>query len=42
MKLRNCIYNQHIKEIVQKLENSAVEKVFELTHGQPWLVNALA
>ncbi|MEM7496230.1 MAG: AAA-like domain-containing protein, partial [Myxococcota bacterium] len=36
------LYAQHTQETGQQFENDVVERVFELTQGQPWLVNALA
>ena len=33
---------QHTEETGQEFEPSAVDRVWELTRGQPWLVNALA
>ncbi|MEM7589164.1 MAG: AAA-like domain-containing protein, partial [Myxococcota bacterium] len=36
------LYGQHTQETGQQFENGACEHVFELTQGQPWLVNALA
>ncbi|MEW6365136.1 MAG: ATP-binding protein [Acidobacteriota bacterium] len=35
------LYRQHTEEAGQIFEDSAVEMVWELTCGQPWLVNAL-
>lgn len=36
------LYRQHTEETGQRFEDAAVERAFELTQGQPWLVNALA
>jgi type II secretory pathway predicted ATPase ExeA len=36
------LYEQHRTETGQVFELEAVERAFELTQGQPWLVNALA
>ncbi|WP_211245866.1 ATP-binding protein [Actinomadura oligospora] len=36
------LYGQHTKETGQKFENAAVQRAFEVSQGQPWLVNALA
>jgi hypothetical protein len=36
------LYAQHTTETGQRFEPGAVARAFELTHGQPWLVNALA
>ncbi|WP_437338796.1 AAA family ATPase [Sorangium sp. So ce394] len=36
------LYGQYTQEKGQPFEQSAVDRVFELTRGQPWLVNALA
>jgi hypothetical protein len=36
------LYQQHTGETGQRFEPEAVGRVFELTQGQPWLVNALA
>ncbi len=36
------LYRQHTAETGQAFEPAAVERAFELTGGQPWLVNALA
>jgi len=36
------LYAQHTAETGQRFEDDAVAKAFELTQGQPWLVNALA
>ncbi|MBI1923543.1 ATP-binding protein [Candidatus Poribacteria bacterium] len=35
------LYAQHIQETGQVFEPDALERVWELTRGQPWLVNAL-
>jgi len=36
------LYMQHTKETGQKFDDDAIDYAFELTQGQPWLVNALA
>jgi ATPase family associated with various cellular activities (AAA) len=36
------LYSQHTADTGQKFSGDAVERAFELTQGQPWLVNALA
>ncbi|WP_345398295.1 AAA family ATPase [Nonomuraea salmonea] len=36
------LYGQHTDATGQEFTKDAVERVFELTQGQPWLVNALA
>jgi hypothetical protein len=36
------LYLQHTAETGQKFDADAIDYVFELTQGQPWLVNALA
>ena len=36
------LYLQHTKETGQKFEEGATARAYELTAGQPWLVNALA
>lgn len=36
------LYSQHTSETGQAFESLAVDRVWELTFGQPWLVNALA
>jgi hypothetical protein len=36
------LYRQHTAETGQPFEPAAVARAFELTQGQPWLVNALA
>jgi len=36
------LYAQHTADTGQRFEADAVAKAFELTQGQPWLVNALA
>lgn len=36
------LYRQHTEETGQIFIEDAVSRVWELTHGQPWLVNALA
>ena len=37
-----ALYAQHTEETGQVFEEAVVERAYELTHGQPWLVNALA
>ncbi|XXR75552.1 hypothetical protein WMF33_30915 [Sorangium sp. So ce394] len=37
-----ALYAQHTAETGQGFQSSAVDRAFELTQGQPWLVNALA
>ncbi|WP_437979916.1 ATP-binding protein [Sorangium sp. So ce117] len=37
-----ALYAQHTAETGQSFHASAVDRAFELTQGQPWLVNALA
>jgi hypothetical protein len=36
------LYDQHTQASGQEFTKDAVDRVFELTQGQPWLVNALA
>ncbi|MEM7589717.1 MAG: AAA-like domain-containing protein, partial [Myxococcota bacterium] len=36
------LYAQHTQETNQQFEEGVCDRVFELTQGQPWLVNALA
>ncbi|MEM7403258.1 MAG: ATP-binding protein, partial [Myxococcota bacterium] len=36
------LYAQHTQETAQQFAAGVCERVFELTQGQPWLVNALA
>ncbi|MFG1966232.1 ATP-binding protein [Nonomuraea sp. NPDC049028] len=36
------LYDQHAQATGQEFTKDAVDRVFELTQGQPWLVNALA
>ncbi len=36
------LYAQHTADTGQRFDDAAVARVFELTRGQPWLVNALA
>ncbi|GAA3235274.1 AAA family ATPase [Nonomuraea helvata] len=36
------LYDQHTQATGQEFTKGAVDRVFELTQGQPWLVNALA
>jgi len=38
----NILYNQHTKETGQVFKPESIDFVWELTNGQPWLVNALA
>ncbi len=38
----HTLYAQHTQEADQSFEQGVVERVFDLTQGQPWLVNALA
>jgi hypothetical protein len=35
------LYTQHIEATGQKFTHHALQQIFELTQGQPWLVNAL-
>ena len=35
------LYNRHTKETGQKFESGCMDLIWELTSGQPWLVNAL-
>ncbi|MFT3766909.1 MAG: AAA family ATPase [Minicystis sp.] len=37
-----ALYRQHTDETGQPFTEAAVKKAFEVTQGQPWLVNALA
>ena len=37
----DILYQQHTEETGQEFEQAAMELVWELTRGQPWLVNAL-
>lgn len=37
-----ALYGQHTEETGQLFEPAAIDRAFELTGGQPWLVNALA
>ncbi|MEM7403473.1 MAG: ATP-binding protein, partial [Myxococcota bacterium] len=37
-----ALYAQHTQETGQVFDKGVIERVFELTQGQPWLVNALA
>ncbi|MCK4760593.1 MAG: DEAD/DEAH box helicase family protein, partial [Candidatus Aminicenantes bacterium] len=37
----NTLYNQHTKETGQEFDDAVFPLVWELTEGQPWLVNAL-
>ncbi|WP_433443628.1 hypothetical protein [Nonomuraea sp. CA-141351] len=36
------LYGQHTQAAGQEFAKDAVDRAFELTQGQPWLVNALA
>jgi hypothetical protein len=36
------LYGQHTKETGQPFAVSAIDRAYELTRGQPWLVNAIA
>ncbi|MFN3201330.1 MAG: AAA-like domain-containing protein [Bradymonadia bacterium] len=36
------LYTQHTEASGQAFEEAAIERAFELTQGQPWLVNSLA
>ncbi len=36
------LYGQHTEETGQQFQPAALDRAFELTQGQPWLVNALA
>ena len=36
------LYEQHTSETGQCFESDVIQRVFQLTQGQPWLVNALA
>ncbi|MFC6557957.1 AAA family ATPase, partial [Nonomuraea cavernae] len=36
------LYGRHTQETGQEFTKDAVDRVFELTQGQPWLVNAVA
>ncbi|HFA48600.1 MAG TPA: ATP-binding protein [Bacteroidetes bacterium] len=36
------LYAQHTKETGQVFDKTAIEKVYDYTSGQPWLVNAIA
>jgi hypothetical protein len=36
------LYAQHTSETGQRFESAALDRAFQLTRGQPWLVNALA
>lgn len=36
------LYSQHTAETGQVFSSEALQRVFELTQGQPWLVNAIA
>ena len=35
------LYNEHTKETGQNFEDGVVEYIYDITNGQPWLVNAL-
>ena len=37
-----ALYAQHQRDTGQTFEDSAVQRAFDWTEGQPWLVNALA
>ena len=37
-----ALYAQHAAETGQRFDDDAVARAFELTRGQPWLINALA
>lgn len=37
-----ALLHQHEEETGQKIEKDAAEKIWDLSQGQPWLVNALA
>ncbi|MCB9539534.1 MAG: ATP-binding protein [Myxococcales bacterium] len=37
-----ALYGQHTEETGQAFTEAAIDRAFELTDGQPWLVNALA
>ena len=37
-----ALLGQHTAETGQEFEAGAVQRIWELTAGQPWLVNALA
>ena len=37
-----ALYGEHTRETGQPFAPEAVERVWDLTRGQPWLVNALA
>ncbi|NJN20165.1 MAG: ATP-binding protein [Leptolyngbya sp. RL_3_1] len=36
------LYQQHTAETGQVFTSDSIQRAFDLTHGQPWLVNALA
>ncbi|MBF0544471.1 MAG: ATP-binding protein [Candidatus Riflebacteria bacterium] len=38
----NKLISQHTEETGQQFEPNAIELIYELTRGQPWLVNSLA
>jgi hypothetical protein len=38
----SALYQQHSDETGQLFTTAAIDRVFELTQGQPWLVNAIA
>ncbi|MEA1910239.1 MAG: AAA-like domain-containing protein [Spirochaetota bacterium] len=38
----HSLINQHILETGQQVETAAIDMVYDLTKGQPWLTNALA
>ena len=35
------LYNEHTKETGQKFAEGVIEYIYEITNGQPWLINAL-
>ncbi len=35
------LYQQHVQDTGQEIKDDAIERIWELTQGQPWLVNAL-
>jgi hypothetical protein len=37
-----ALYDQHTCDTGQVFEKTAVDRAFDLTQGQPWLVNAIA
>ena len=38
----HILIHQHIVEISQQVETTAIDMIYDLTKGQPWLTNALA